>query len=179
MFNLFNQYWLQRNKTVNVKSEKLDNVVKEAKENGLQWILQKNHVLPSHKKNSIERSFKEEAKSELDGLATKYEKYVTTIKDYKRKGLKNCGNCKVRKDEIKAKFPLLMEKMEFSIWTFWWKQSIRSIKYGHVFWMMNTTLKGRPGLWFNIWGFKWRYILPWKCCLSWFICDKTNPTGAN
>lgn len=95
-------------KTVNVKSEKLDNLVKEAKENGF--------TVNSTKESRVAKSqeefdkIQEEAKSELDGLATKYEKYVTAIKDYKEKVKKAVETVKSEEDEIKAKFPLLMEK---------------------------------------------------------------------
>ena len=93
---------------VDVKSEQLDAVLKEAVENGF--------TITTTKEKRVAKTQEEfeklqaEAKAELDELASKIKKNVEVDKQHKAKVKEAVDKVKTEEDEIKAQYPLLAEK---------------------------------------------------------------------
>ena len=94
--------------TVDVKSEQLDAVLKEATENGF--------TITTTKEKRVAKTQEEfeklqaEAKADLDAIAAKIKKNVDADKQHKTKVKEAVDKVKNEEEEIKAKYPLIAEK---------------------------------------------------------------------
>ena len=94
--------------TVDVKSEQLDTVLKEAAENGFTITTTKEKRVVKTQEEF--EKLQSEAKAELDELASKIKKNVDADKQHKAKVKESVDKVKNEEDEIKAKYPLISEK---------------------------------------------------------------------
>ena len=94
--------------TVDVKSEQLDTVVKEATENGFTVTTTKEKRVAKTQEEF--EKLQSEAKAELDAIAAKIKKNVDADKQHKAKVKEAVDKVKNEEDEIKAQFPLIAEK---------------------------------------------------------------------
>ena len=94
--------------TVDVKSEKLDAVAKEAAELGFTSTTKKEQRVAKTQEEF--EKLQSEAKAELDELASKIQKNVDADKQHKAKVKEAVDKVKTEEDEIKAQYPLLAEK---------------------------------------------------------------------
>ena len=94
--------------TVDVKSEQLDAVLKEAAENGFTVTTTKEKRVAKTQEEF--EKLQSEAKAELDELASKIKKNVDVDKQHKAKVKEAVEKVKDEEEEIKAKYPLLADK---------------------------------------------------------------------
>ena len=93
---------------VDVKSEQLDAVLKEAAENGFTITTTKEKRVAKTQEEF--EKLQSEAKAELDELASKIKKNVDVDKQHKAKVKEAVEKVKDEEEEIKAKYPLLADK---------------------------------------------------------------------
>jgi surface repeat SSSPR-51 protein len=93
---------------VDVKSEQLDAVLKEAAENGFTITTTKEKRVAKTQEEF--EKLQSEAKADLDAIAAKIKKNVDADKQHKAKVKEAVDKVKNEEDEIKAKFPLIAEK---------------------------------------------------------------------
>ena len=94
--------------TVDVKSEQLDAVLKEAAENGFTITTTKEKRVAKTQEEF--EKLQSEAKADLDAIAAKIKKNVDADKQHKAKVKEAVDKVKNEEDEIKAKYPLISEK---------------------------------------------------------------------
>ena len=93
---------------VDVKSEQLDAVLKEAAENGFTITTTKEKRVAKTQEEF--EKLQSEAKADLDAIAAKIKKNVDADKQHKAKVKEAVDKVKNEEDEIKAKYPLISEK---------------------------------------------------------------------
>ena len=93
---------------VDVKSEQLDAVLKEAAENGFTVTTTKEKRVAKTQEEF--EKLQSEAKADLDAIAAKIKKNVDADKQHKAKVKEAVDKVKNEEDEIKAKYPLISEK---------------------------------------------------------------------
>lgn len=94
--------------TVDVKSEQLDAVLKEAAENGFTITTTKEKRVAKTQEEF--EKLQSEAKADLDAIAAKIKKNVDADKQHKTKVKEAVDKVKNEEEEIKAKYPLIAEK---------------------------------------------------------------------